>query len=94
MQNILISVGYDDITKPNLYHYNIEPDWNLVSKTNICTLLGNQLGNFKSNSVKYYIDNNIDFIYPIVLFDNKLFQNYNTINLDKQLIQSIKNNKC
>jgi hypothetical protein len=94
MQEILISIGFDDITKPNLYDYNIEPNWNLVSKTNIDTLLGNQLGNFKSNSVKYYIDNNINFIYPIVLFDNKIFQNYNTIDLDKQLIQSIKNKKC
>jgi hypothetical protein len=94
INDILIDVGYDDITKPNLYNYNIEPDWNLVSKTNISTLLGNQLGNFKSNSVKYYIDNNINFIYSIVLFDNKLFENHNTIDFDKELIQYIKNKKC
>ena len=94
MQDILINVGYDDITKPNLYDYNIEPDWNLVSKTNITTLLGNQLGNFKSNSVKYYIDNNINFIYPIILFDEKLFENYNSIELSNELIKSIKNKKC
>jgi hypothetical protein len=93
MENILISVGYDDIKKPNLYEYNIEPEWNSISKTDISSLLGNQLGNFQKNSVKYYIDNNIDFIYPIVLFDNKLFQNYDTIDLDKELIQSIKNKK-
>jgi hypothetical protein len=85
MQDILINVGYDDISQPNLYDYNIEPDWNLISKTNITTLLGNQLGNFKSNSIKYYIDNNINFIYPIVLFDNKLFENHNTIDFDKEL---------
>ena len=73
IQDIFINVGYDDVTKPNLYNYNIEPDWNIVSKTNITTLLGNQLGNFKSNSVKYYVDNNINFIYPIILFDERLF---------------------
>ena len=94
MQEILISVGYDDITKPNLYDYNIEPGWNLVSKTNISTLFGNQLGNFKINSVEYYINNNIDFIYPIILFDNKLFQNYNTIDFDKELVESINNKQC
>jgi len=94
MQNILINVGYDNIEKPNLYNYDIEPDWNLVSKTNIATLFGNQLGNFKSNLVKYYIDNNINFIYPILLFDNKLFENYDTIDLDTELIECIKNKKC
>ena len=94
MENILINVGYDNISKPNLYEYNIEPDWNVVSKTNIDTLLGNQLGNFKSNSVKYYIDNNIDFIYPIILFDNKLFDNYKTIDLSTEFIECIKNKKC
>jgi len=92
--NILINVGYDDIIHPNLYNYNIEPDWNMVGKTNIDTLLGNQLGNFKSNSVKYYIDNGIDFIYPIILFDNKLFENYKTIDLNVELIEYIKNKKC
>jgi len=94
MQDILINVGYDDISQPNLYDYNIEPDWNLISKTNITTLLGNQLGNFKSNSVKYYIDNNINFIYPIILFDEKLFQNYDTIDLNNDLVNSIQNKKC
>jgi hypothetical protein len=94
MQDILINVGYDNVTEPNLYHYNIEPDWNLVSKTNISTLLGNELGNFKNNSVKYYIDNNINFIYPIILFDEILFEKHNTIHLSEELINSAKNKKC
>jgi hypothetical protein len=94
INNILVNVGLNDITQPNLYNYNIETDWNVVSKTNIDTLLGNQLGNFKSNSVKYYIDNNINFIYPIILFDEKLFENYNSIELSNELIKSIKNKKC
>ena len=94
MQNILINIGYDSLAKPNLYNYNIEPDWNKSAKTNIVSLLGNQLGNFKSNSVKYYVDNGIDFIYPIILFDNKLFENYTTIELNKQLINTVQNKKC
>jgi len=94
MENILINVGYDDMSKPNLYEYDIEPDWNILSKTNISSLLGNQLGNFKSNSIKYYIDNGINFIYPIILFDNKLFENYTTIELNEELIKSIQNKKC
>jgi hypothetical protein len=94
MQNILINIGYDNLTNPNLYNYNIEPNWNVISKTNIDSLIGNQLGNFKSNSVKYYIDNSINFIYPIILFDNKLFESYTTIELNKELIDAVQNKKC
>ena len=58
VKNILINVGYDDISKLNLYEYNIEPHWNTIRKHNITTLLGNDLGNFKSDNVKYFYDNN------------------------------------
>ena len=94
INDILINVGYDNLTRPNLYNYNIEPNWNLISKTNITTLLGNNLGNFKINTVNYFIDNNIDFIYPIPLFDEKLFKNYNTIELNDSLVNSTQNKKC
>jgi hypothetical protein len=94
MQNILINVGYDSLAKPNLYNYNIEPDWNKSAKTNIVSLLGNELGNFKSNSIKYYVNNDINFIYPIILFDNKLFENYTTIELNKEVINAVQNKKC
>ena len=94
IDDVLINVGYDDITKPNLYDYNIEPEWNIVSKTNITTLLGNQLGNFKTNTVNYFINNNVNFIYPIILFDEKLFENFTTIEFNDQLIKSIHNKKC
>jgi hypothetical protein len=94
MQNILINVGYDSLAKPNLYNYNIEPDWNKSAKTNIASLLGNELGNFKSNSIKYYVDNGINFIYPIILFDNKLFENYTTIEINKEVINAVQNKKC
>lgn len=94
MQNILINIGYDSLAKPNLYNYNIEPDWNKSAKTNIVSLLGNELGNFKSNSIKYYVNNDINFIYPIILFDNKLFENYTTIELNKEVINAVQNKKC
>jgi hypothetical protein len=94
MENILINVGYDDITKPNLYDYNIEPEWNMISKTNITTLIGNKLDNFKTNDVQYYYNNNVNFIYPIILFDEKIFENFTTIEFSDHLIKCIHNKKC
>jgi hypothetical protein len=94
IKNILINVGYDDINLPNLYSYNIEPEWNIQSKTNITTLLDNTLGNFKQSTIDNFIKTNVNFIYPIVLFDNKLFDNYTTIDLDDRILKSIKLKKC
>ena len=94
IKNILINVGYDNINLPNLYNYNIEPEWNIQSKTNITTLLDNTLGNFKQNTIDNFIKTNSNFIYPIVLFDNKLFDNYTTIDLDDRILKSIKLKKC
>ena len=47
LKNLLINVGYDDVSHLNLYNYNIEPDWIINGKTNIVNLLDNTLGNFK-----------------------------------------------
>ena len=94
INNILVNVGLNDITQPNLHNYNIEPEWNITAKTDITKLLGNNLGNFKINTINYFIDNNIDFIYPIILFDEKLFQNYNTIEFNINLVNSVRNKKC
>jgi hypothetical protein len=94
IKNILINVGYDDINFPNLYNYNIEPEWNIQSKTNITTLLDNTLGNFKQNTIDNFIKTDANFIYPIVLFDNKLFDNYTTIDFDEKILKSIKLKKC
>lgn len=94
LKTILINVGYDDINFPNLHNYNIEPEWNIQSKTNITTLLDNTLGNFKQNTIDNFIKTDSNFIYPIVLFDNKLFDNYTTINFDERVLKSIKLKKC
>jgi hypothetical protein len=94
IDDVLINVGYDDLTILNLSNYNIEPNWNKSAKTNIISLLGNTSGNFKSNSVKYYIENNINFIYPIIIFDDTLFKNYETIDFDDELIKCIKKKQC
>lgn len=94
LKNLLINVGYDDVSHLNLYNYNIEPDWIINGKTNIVNLLDNTLGNFKKNSIHFFIKNNLNFIYPIILFDNKLFDNHKTIDLDENLITSIKLKKC
>ena len=94
LKNLLINVGYDDLSHLNLYNYNIEPDWIINGKTNIANLLDNTLGNFKESSIHFFIKNNLNFIYPILLFDNKLFDNHKTIDLDENLITSIKLKKC
>jgi hypothetical protein len=94
LKNLLINVGYDDLSHLNLYNYNIEPDWLVNGKTNIANLLDNTLGNFKESSIHFFIKNNLNFIYPIILFDNKLFDNHKTIDLDENLIVSIKLKKC
>lgn len=94
IKNILINVGYDDINFPNLHDYNIEPEWNIQSKTNIATLLDNTLGNFKQSTIDNFIKTDVNFIYPIVLFDNKLFDNYTTIDFGEKILKSIKLKKC
>jgi hypothetical protein len=94
IKNILINIGYDDINFPNLYNYNIEPEWNIQSKTNITTLLDNTLGNFKQSTINSFIKTDSNFIYPIVLFDNKLFDNYTTIDFDELILNAIKLKKC
>ena len=94
LKNLLINVGYDDLSHLNLYNYNIEPDWIVNGKTNISNLLDNTLGNFKESSINFFIKNNLNFIYPIILFDNKLFDNHKTIELDQNLIIAVKLKKC
>ena len=94
INNILVNVGYDNILKPNLHNYNIEPEWNITAKTDITKLLGNSSGNFKINTINYFIDNNLNFIYPITIFDDKLFLNYDTIEFNVDLLRMVKNKKC
>jgi len=94
LKNLLINVGYDNTSYLNLHNYDIEPDWIISGKTSISNLLDNTLGNFKESSIHFFIKNNLNFIYPIILFDNKLFDNHKTIDLDENLIASIKLKKC
>jgi hypothetical protein len=94
MDEILINVGYDNIGVSNLYDYNIDADWNKTVKTNIVSLLGNDIGNFKINSTKYFIENDVNFIYPIILFNENLFENHKTIQFHNRLVDSVKNKKC
>lgn len=94
LKKILINVGYDNLNKPNLHNYIVEPDWNLKSKTNITTLLDNTLGNFRENTINFFVENNSKFIYPVVLFDNYLFDNNDTVDLDSEVVLSVQLRKC
>ena len=48
---------------------------------------------FTLNEVKSG-DVNVNYIYPIVLYNNSLFDKYSTIDLDPKVIEDAKNGKC
>jgi hypothetical protein len=86
----MINVAYDDINKLNLSNYNIIPEWALKDKTDLIKLLGNDYNNFYKNTLTYFLNYQIKSIYPIILFDNSLFEKYVTIELPEELLYSIK----
>ena len=99
IEHILISVGYDDINKPNLSDLDIHPQWVMDTKSDIKKYLtwtqfekywGNKLQTFQTNTVQYFYENNIKFIYPITLYSVDLFDRYKTIDLNETLLMCIK----
>ena len=103
INNIIVSVGYDDINKPNLSEYNYAPTWlngeNVHPKRylhwlHIDNFLGNQFHTFNKNTLEYFNNSAEKFIYPVVLYSNDLFEKNKTIELNSILIQSIKNKKA
>lgn len=100
IENILINVGYDDINKPNLSNLDIHPQWVLDTKLDTRKYLtwtqfekywGNKLHTFQTNSVSYFNNKGIKFIYPITLYSTELFEKYTTINFEKNLIECVRN---
>jgi hypothetical protein len=104
IDTIKINIAYDDINKPNLYQYDIRPEWIIDIKNmsekylmpwlHIDKFLGNQLQTFNVQSLEYFSSSEEFFIYPITLYCNYLFEKYETINLNDTLINSIKNKKA
>jgi hypothetical protein len=103
IENILISVGYDDINKPNISELDIHPKWVLNTKNDLKKYLtwtqfekywGNKLHTFETNTLDYFYLNNIKFIYPITLYSTDLFIKYKTMELSDILLKCIKNKKA
>ena len=101
--NIIVSLAYDDINKPNLSEYEYAPNWltdeNVHPKRylhwlQIDNFLGNQFHTFNKNTTEYFANSNQQFIYPVVLYSNDLFEKYETIDLNNVLVNSIKNKKA
>lgn len=100
MDNVIINVAYDDLSKPNLSNYIFEPQWilDVKSDTNkylkwshIDKYLGNQLNTFTTNTIEYFYTNKLNFIYPITLYSNELFYNHSTIEFNEVLISCVRN---
>ena len=101
--DIIVSVAYDNIEKPNLSQYHTEPSWLIGDNVHpkrylhwlhIDNFLGNQFHTFNKNTTEYFSNSLEKFIYPIVLYSNDLFEKQPTINLSDILLQSIKNKKA
>jgi hypothetical protein len=103
IQDIIINVAYDDVNKPNLDKYDFYPSWLVDLKdikekylvwTQIDKFLGNQLYNFNKNSLDYFNNDDKSFIYPIMLYSNHIFEKYETIDLNVNLLKCIKEKRA
>lgn len=103
INNIIVSVAYDDINKPNLSEYEYAPNWLIGDNVHpkrylhwlhIDNFLGNQYHTFNKNTTEYFHNSTQQFIYPVVLYCNDLFEKYETIELNPTLIKCIKNKKA
>lgn len=101
--NIIVSVAYDDINKPNLSECKYEPYWitreynygkKFMHWLRIENVLGNEFLTFNTNTIEHFANTKEKFIYPIVLYSNDLFIKYETIDLNNVLIDCIKNKKA
>ncbi len=103
IEQILIHLAYDDLSKPNLWDLDIHPTWLLNLKDDIKKYLfwtqfekywGNKLHTFKTNTVANFYKKNAKYIYPITLYSSDLFQKYDSIQLNEYLVEDIKNKKA
>jgi hypothetical protein len=103
ISNIIVSLAYDDIEKPNLSEYQYAPSWLIdydihpkkyLHWMQIDNFLGNKFHTFNKKTTKYFANSEERFIYPVVLYSNDLFEKQLTIDLSNSLLQSIKNKKA
>jgi hypothetical protein len=103
INDIIVSVAYDDINKPNLSEYEYAPNWLIGENVHpkrylhwlqIDNFLGNQFHTFIKNTTEYFYNSNEKFIYPVVLYSNDLFEKYEIVELNNLLVESIKKKKA
>ena len=58
---------------------------------NIENILDNTYNTFKKGTVEEFYSKKEEFIYPIIMYNNELFQKYGTMALDTLLVESINN---
>ena len=58
---------------------------------NIENILDNTYNTFKKGTVEEFCSKKEEFIYPIIIYNNELFQKYGTMELDALLVESINN---
>lgn len=101
IENISINVAYDNLDNPNLSELNIHAGWLFDLKTNqyrkcsqIENLVPNSLNTFNKNTIDYFYNNDLNFIYPILLYDDTLFFKHTTIDFKDKLLEFIKKKKA
>jgi len=65
----------------------------LLNSQSFETILDNYYHNFIIRTLDEIYSTDEEFIYPIVLYNNDLFSKYGTINLDKRLVECVRNKK-
>ena len=81
-----------------LSNYNLEPEWvsvkdpakggdvnDYVKLTTLENLLDNSLANFFSSDVKFFVENKKEFLYPIILYNNRLFYEIENLEISEDL---------
>jgi hypothetical protein len=103
LENILINTAYDNLDRPNLSNLNFEPEWLLNLKSDnkryskwsqVHNYLPNLLNTFNTNTIEYFYDSTDNFIYPILVYTNKLFYNHTTIDFNNKLIECVRQKRA
>ena len=94
---VKINVGYDSFDSnnlpiPNFFDLNLTPIVGLKSFT-IDRLLDNTYENFFSSTVDFFHSTNQTFIYPVLLYDSRLFDVETENLLSEKLVSSLKSGR-
>lgn len=69
-------------------------DYSLLNGRSIYYNLNNDLYDIKQNTVDYYIENNLNFIYSILIWNNNLFDKNINLDLPDKVKKQIESGKC